>query len=77
MAKINQDGKTYSLSGLISEYESEEKEMKSKQELIGGKKNAKYVAARHYPNTECAKEIIDELIGLGANVEMQEGQTSF
>ena len=41
-----------------------------------GKKGAKYVAARHYPNTECAKGIIDELIGLGANVEMQEGQTS-
>ena len=41
----------------------------------GGKK-AKYVAARHYPNVECAKKIIDELGRLGANVEINEEQIS-
>ena len=41
-----------------------------------GRKHAKYVAARHYPNVECAKEIIDELERLGANVEIKEEQIS-
>ena len=41
-----------------------------------GRKKAKYVAARHYPSVECAKEIIDELDRLGANVEISEEQVS-
>ena len=39
-----------------------------------GRKNARYVAARHYPNAECAKEIIDELARRGCKNVLKEGE---
>lgn len=40
-----------------------------------GRKNARYVAARHYPNADCARAIIDELVRRGCkNVVKEEGQ---
>ena len=55
------------LSIKVMPYQDDEMIFRQQDKRVSwGRKNAKYVAARHYPNAECAREIIDELEILGA-----------
>lgn len=60
----------------VMPYEDEEMIFRQQGRRVSwGRKNARYVAARYYPNADCAREIIDELVRRGCkNVVKEEGQ---
>lgn len=73
---INFNAKEH-LSIKVIPYRDNEMIFRQQDERVSwGRKNAKYVAARHYPNAECAREIIDELEILGAENCVKEEVTN-